>query len=330
MAVQVPGTVGEVGEFGLIDRIVSKLGTADVADVPLGPGDDAAIVSAPSGSVVVSTDMLVEGRHFRRDWSSPEDIGRKAAAQNLMDIVAMGARPTALLVAIGMPADTPTEWVMSLTEGLREEAALQGVTVVGGDVVRSERVVISVTALGDLGDDKPLTRSGVSAGQVIAVKGRIGWASAGLSILSRGFRTPRVLADAHRRPEPPYGAAAEARRGGATALIDISDGLVADLGHLAEASGVVIDIDRSLLPIADPVREAAAAFNVDPLIWVLSGGDDHAVAAAFDADTVLPEGFVVVAKALSLEDAPDVPKPMAIVNGKVPLGGGGHDHFSGV
>ena len=318
MAQHAPGSVGALGEFGLIDAVVSRF--AVTPDVLLGPGDDAAVVAAPDGRVVATTDLLVEGRHFRRDWSSAFEIGRKAAAQNLADVVAMGARPTALLVGLGAPADLPTSWATGLADGLAHECGLVGATVVGGDVVRSDSVVIAVTALGDLEGREPLTRSGARPGDVVAVAGRLGWAAAGLAVLGRGFRSPRVLADAHRVPDPPYAAGAAAALAGATAMLDVSDGLVQDAGHLAQASGVVVALDTARIAVDEPVAGAAAAFNADPLVWVLGGGDDHALLATFPPGTPLPEGFVAVGEISAGE-------PGVLVDGEPWAGPAGHDHF---
>jgi thiamine-monophosphate kinase len=321
--------ISEVGEFGLIERIQSALGGGVAAGVHVGIGDDAAVVAVPGDRVVVSTDMLVEGRHFRRDWSTAADVGAKAVAQNVIDIVVMGARPMTLVVALGVPAELPVEWVTELYGGMREAAQDQGVSIVGGDVVRSDRVVISVTVLGALSGSEPILRSGARPGDVVAVAGRLGWSAAGLSILSRGFRTPRALVDAHRRPEPPYPAAAAAAAAGATAMIDVSDGLVADLGHIARASGVAIEVDPALLRVDEPVASAAAAFNADPLVWVLTGGEDHAVAATFPAGASVPEGFTVIGTVSDVADVEVLEGPGVTVGGRVPRGGGGHDHFAG-
>lgn len=319
--------ISEVGEFGLIAAIDAALQAEPSESVIVGRGDDAAVVDAGAGPVVVSTDMLVEGRHFRRDWSTGRDVGAKAAAQNLVDIAVMGARPTALVVALGLPADLPVAWVEDLVAGLRSEAGPQGAPIVGGDVVRSDRITVSVTALGRLVGESAVLRSGARPGDVVAVAGRLGWAAAGLSILSRGFRTPRALVDAHRRPEPPYAAAAAAAAAGATAMIDVSDGLVADAGHVARASGVVVEIDPALCPVAEPVASAAAAFNADPLIWVLTGGEDHAVVATFPAAATLPPAFRVIGKVSDLAVVDVLDAPGVTVGGRVPRGGGGHDHF---
>jgi thiamine-monophosphate kinase len=141
-------TATDTGEFALIARVVARLGTGP--QVLLGPGDDAAVVAAPDGRVVATTDLLVEGVHFRRDWSSGYDVGRKAAAANLADVMAMGATGTALLVGLSAPPDLPVAWALALADGLRDEGALVGAVVVGGDTTSGERVVVAVTALGDL------------------------------------------------------------------------------------------------------------------------------------------------------------------------------------
>ena len=313
-----PGSVGALGEFGLVAAVVGRF--PSTPDVLLGPGDDAAVVAAPDSRVAASMDLLVEGRHFRRDWSSAVDIGRKAAAQNLADIVAMGARPTALLVGLAIPADLPAAWATDLADGLAQECALVGATVVGGDVVGSDLVVIAVTALGDLEGRDPVTRAGARPGDVVAVAGRLGWAAAGLMVLGRGFRSPRAVVDAHRVPHPPYAAGRAASLAGATSMIDVSDGLVADARHIAQASGVVVALESVRLLPDQPIIDAAAAFSMDPLAWVLTGGDDHALLATFPAEVTLPEGFTIVGQILSGE-------PEVLVDGSRHEGSGGHDHF---
>ncbi len=260
--------------------------------VLVGPGDDTAVVTAPDGRVAITCDLLVEGRHFRRDWSTPIDIGRRAAAASLADVAAMGGVTTSLVVGFGAPGDLPAAWAVSCAAGIREEAALVGAHLVGGDVVESPQVVISVTALGDLQGRAPVLRSGAQPGDVVAIVGRIGWAAAGLALLSRGFRSPKVLVDAHRFPQPPYAAGPLAAESGATSMIDVSDGLVADAAHVAEASGVTIEIDTADWEIPEPMQAAASAYNVDPREWMLTGGDDHALLATFPASAALPPGFV--------------------------------------
>ncbi|MDQ1604434.1 MAG: thiamine-monophosphate kinase [Actinomycetota bacterium] len=286
-------SVGETGEFALVEAIGARL---PPSDLPLGPGDDAAVVAAPDGRVVASTDMLVEGRHFRRDWSEPYDVGRKAAAANLADIAAMGARATALLVALAVPEDLPADWVLSLADGLRDEAAEVGAPVAGGDVVRSGVITVSVTALGTLEGRDPVTRAGAQPGQLVAVAGRLGWAAAGFAVLSRGFRSPRVLVEAHRRPAPPYDEGPRAAELGATAMIDISDSLVADLGHVAAASGVRIDVESAAFHVPPAFTDTARALSADPMAWLLAGGEDHALAACFPREVDLPMAWQIIGR----------------------------------
>ena len=309
--------VADLGEFGLIAAITARLPQA--SGVIGGPGDDAAVLATSDGRVVVTTDLLVENRHFRRDWSSADDIGHKAAAQNLADVAAMGAVPTGLVVGLGAPADLPTAWALGFADGLREECEPLGVSVVGGDVVRSDVVVVAMTALGDLRGRAPVTRAGARPDDVVAVCGRLGWAEAGFRVLSRGFRSPRVLVEAHRRPAVPYRAGPQAAELGATAMCDVSDGLLADLGHVAQASGVAVDIDSGAFDVPAPIRDAAAAIGAKPLDWILTGGDDNALAATFPAGVPLPEPWRVVGRVSTGEGV--------TVDGEPYEGDPGHAHF---
>jgi thiamine-monophosphate kinase len=291
---QLNGTVADAGEVALIAAITERLGSSDA--VLLGPGDDAAVVAAPDGRVVVTTDVLVEGRHFKRDWSSATDVGVRAAGANLADVAAMGGVPTALLVGLAVPPDLPAQWVLELADGLGEEAARAGASVVGGDLVRGEAVTISVTALGSLEGRDPVTRSGAAPGDLVAVAGRLGWSAAGFAVLSRGFRSPRTLVDAHRRPQPPYDEGPRAAALGATAMVDVSDGLVSDLGHVARASGVAIRLETDAFHVPQEFVDTARALNADPLQWLLTGGEDHALAATFPPDVDLPMAWSVVGR----------------------------------
>ena len=301
----VTGQVGAMGEEELTARILAVCeGSREHPLVVVGPGDDAAVVASPDARTVISTDLMVEGRHFRRDWSEPTDIGHRAAAANIADVAAMGARPTAVVIGLGIPADIDASWVESLMKGVVAQAERAGAAVVGGDVVAADRLVVSGTSLGNLEGREPILRSGARPGDVIAIAGRLGWAAAGLAVLSRGFRSPRVLVDAHRRPEPPYESALQAAEFGAHALMDVSDGLLLDLERMAQASGVCIDLDSATIDIAEPVAAAAAAYNLDPLQWVLGGGDDHAFVAAFAPEGQIPVGWHVVGTVEACEGSP--------------------------
>ncbi|MBF6128329.1 thiamine-phosphate kinase [Nocardia brasiliensis] len=334
----------ELGEFALIERINRR--RVQAPGVLLGPGDDAALVAAPDGRFVVTTDMLVQDRHFRLDWSSPADIGRKAIAQNAADVVAMGAAPSAFVVALGLPSDTPLEVVDGLADGMWAEAGRAGASIAGGDLVRSREIVISVTAFGDLNGRAPVPRSGARVGDTVAVAGRLGWSAAGLAALTAGVDAAEfaeVLA-AHRVPQPPYAAVldvlpakdpaphprddgaahphddaaprphdnaaphpradpaahphdstANSATPGPNSLTDVSDGLLADLGHIARASAVAIDLDSAAL--RDPALEQiAAALDADAAQWILTGGEDHAFAGTWPAGRLLPPGWVPIGR----------------------------------
>lgn len=311
-------TLAELGEFGLITRVTS--GRAQPAATLLGPGDDAAVVAAPDGRVVVCTDTAVEGVHWRPDWSTPHQVGRKVAAANLADVAAMGAVPTALVAALSCPPGTPVEQLSGYADGMWAEAAVTGVGVVGGDVTSAGQVVLTVTALGSLEGREPVTRSGARPGDVLALRGRLGWAAAGLAVLSRGFRSPASVVGAHRVPEPPYAAGPEAARAGATAMIDVSDGLLADLAHVARASEVRLDVRSTAFEVPARLADVGRALGVDPLHWVLTGGEDHALVAAFP--TAPPAGWTVIGEVLAGD-------PGVVVDGRVYEGGPqGWDHFA--
>jgi thiamine-monophosphate kinase len=325
-------TLGSAGELATLARILPHLPAADDAEV--GPGDDCAVVRAPDGRFVLTTDMMIEGPDFRRAWSTPHDLGRRAATSNLADVAAMGARPTALLVAIAAPAGTPVSDLEALADGLREGCALQapGCGVVGGDLSVSDALVITVTATGDLEGRDPVLRSGARPGDVIAVAGALGMAAAGVrllfdlarsaapggdlipdAVLARALRASHPAAvEAQLAPVAPLTAGVDAARAGATAMLDVSDGLLLDLGRMARASGVGIDLASAAL--SDAARRVAAAHPSLPpaaLDLVLTGGEGHALVAAFPAGASLPEPF----RAIGVVAEPGADGPGVTVDG---------------
>jgi len=313
-------SLGEVGEFGLIAAIA--LATRVGAGVEIGIGDDAALVAVSSGKVLITTDMAVEGVHFRTDWSSAYEIGRKCAAANLADIAAMGGVTRALVVAFAAPPQLSTEWALQLTQGINDECAVEGASVVGGDTVRGEIITISITAIGEVSPaiSAPVTRTGAHVGDIVYLLGQTGASAAGLEILSRGLGIAPGLIALHKVPKPPYESAREFAALGATSLCDVSDGLVADLGHIADASGVTIDIDVDALDISE-LFAAAHELEVDPFEWALGGGEDHAFTGTLPPQAVPPAG----ARAIGIV------RPRgegAVVSAGIALGHLGHDHFS--
>ena len=291
-------TLADTGEFGLISELVKLFGTDE--HVLVGPGDDAAVLRIKHGHVVVSTDMVVEGRHFRRDWASAEDVGHRAAAQNISDVNAMGGTARHLTIGLAAPADLPVQWALDFARGFAAECEKVGAHVVGGDVTRSDQLVIAVTVLGAV---HAVTRPPLGRRpRRRARPGRTaGLGRRGLAVLGRGFRSPRVLVEAYRRPEPPYAEGTVAAEAGATSLIDISDGLLAEAGHLAEASGVAIDVRRGAFEIPEPLQAVGAALGADPLQFILGGGDDHALLATFPDVASVPAGWQVVGEVLEGE-----------------------------
>jgi thiamine-monophosphate kinase len=280
-------TLTALGESAVLQRIFPRLPAA--AAQLLGPGDDAAVVAAPDGRFVVTTDTMIHGPDFRLAWSTPHELGVKAAASNLADVAAMGAAPTALVVALAAPADTEVAFLEAFADGLRDgcQRMAPGCGVVGGDLSVSTVLTIAVTAFGDLQGRDPVLRSGARAGDVVAVSGPLGAAAEGLRLLfTRGVvdgqpdaaATARLRAEhpaalaAQLAPTPPIADGVAAALAGATAMLDLSDGLAIDARRLALASGVALDLD------VDRGLE-------------LTGGEDHSLLATFPPGVGLPGGF---------------------------------------
>ena len=306
-------TVAEVGERGTLARILPLLPGS--AALSVGPGDDSAVVSLEAAEVVTTCDMMVEGPDFRRDWSTPHDIGYKAMTSNLADISAMGATPVGVIVALAAPTDTPVVDLVGIArgiaQGLQDMAPEAG--VLGGDLSTSHQLTLSVTVLGQLHGQPPVLRSGARVGDIVAVSGEPGRSQRGYDILAaatrdHGGQLPHeVRAELAQQPDVAHhlaprvdlGAGPAAAQAGATAMMDVSDGLMLDATRMAEASGVRIDFDPACV-----IDDA----------W-LSGGEDHGLLACFPSETHVPDGFVAVGHvAEHLEGEPRV-----TVGGEAPL-----------
>ncbi|MDX2355662.1 thiamine-phosphate kinase [Dietzia sp. PP-33] len=291
-----PPTVADVGEAAVLAVLSGPRGP-DAGD-PVGNGDDAAVLG-PAAATVVTTDMLVEGTHFRLDLTGWGDVGRRAVAQNVSDVLAMGADCSRVLVALAVPGETTMEQIRELSAGIHGEAARSGAVVVGGDLTSARIVIVGVTAIGTLPDGaRPLRIDGAAAGDRVALTGSPGRSAAGLALLLAGH-TDGPLQQAHRVPVPPIGSGRAARLAGAHALTDVSDGLLRDLAGLARASGVAADLVVDALPVDPRLREAAALLGApDPdaqvLDWVLDGGEDHGLLGTFPPGAAVPEGFTVI------------------------------------
>lgn len=297
-------TLGSLGESAVLQRIFPRL--PESAQTEVGPGDDAAVLRAPDGRYVVTTDTMVHGPDFRLAWSRPAELGWKAAATNLADVAAMGAVPTALVVALTAPASTPIEVLEGFADGLREAcvALAPGCGVVGGDLTVSPTLTVAVTAFGDLEGRVPVLRSGARVGDRVAVAGALGLAGRGIRQLFAEAVDPQGEPDAglaeqlrlaepealaaQLAPAPPIAAGRAAALAGATAMLDVSDGLLLDARRIAAASGVGIDLDTAAL---DPVAAVPPAPPGVTLRDVLTGGEDHAMLATFPPEAPLPAGF---------------------------------------
>jgi thiamine-monophosphate kinase len=313
-------TLADIGEDDLLSTIFPLLPGGP--GVLIGPGDDTALLSTPGGSVLATTDAMVRGRDWLDEWSTGADVGAKTVAQNIADIAAMGGVPSGLLVTLIADPRTSLAWVRDFTAGLAQAAGEAGVPVLGGDLSSAPDgvLVVSVTALGDCEGRQPVCRSGARVGDVLAVCGSLGHSAAGLLLLERGdTELAPELVSYHRRPRPPYEQGPVAARAGATAMLDISDGLGRDAGRLARASRVRIELDD--LVLADDVVPLQQVIGSDDA-WrsVLEGGEEHSLLASFPPGAGLPDGWRQIGKVVA---------GSGVLLRGVLVTGGGWDHFGG-
>jgi thiamine-monophosphate kinase len=322
----------ELGEFALIAAIKEMAATGP--GVIKGIGDDAAILMPSPGMVVlVTTDLLLEGVHFNLDFIDPYRLGRKAVAVNLSDMAACAGIPTAFLVSLATPAETEMAFMRSLYQGMLEQAQEFKVSLVGGDTSRGEKLLISITLMGEAEQAKVIYRAGAKKGDHIFVTGTLGDAALGLEQLKKGKREGEAITR-HLAPIPRVREGREiAQQGLATAMIDISDGLAADLGHILESSNVGAEVRLSSLPLSEEYRKEVAAYNADTYALALTGGEDYEL--LFTA----PEERTAAIKKLAREfgipitmigEITDISQGVTIYgeDGKVyPVKQRGHDHF---
>lgn len=326
-------------ESGILARLTS--GLPQGVDVELGPGDDAAVVRLASPRLVITTDTLTEGHDFLLDRTTPEQIGAKAAVQNLADVAAMGARPQAVVSAVSAPRDIDSAILEGITRGLAQRCARYGASVVGGDLGAAQALSITITAVGALPEEQaPRTRSGARPGDVVAVgSALLGRSAAGLALILEGD-PERMAADSaaqaliawQNSPDPDlqlgWTAAAGGREGAqsATSMMDLSDGLVRDGGRIARASGVILDLDHRVLE-SDAAALAPAAHLLGrsdeaAWEWVLHCAEEHAMLATFGGPG-LPLGFRAIGRVRALGAGEE---PAILLDGE-PIAGEGFDHF---
>ena len=292
-------TVRELGEFALLARLQRRLKQADAPPVVRGIGDDCAVLRPADGhDLLVTTDTQEEGVHFRRDWSTPEDIGWRCLAVNVSDVAAMGGTPLGAVVALSLPETLAVAFVEAMYDGMSAMAEAYDCPIIGGNISKStERLSVTITVLGSAPRDGAMYRASARAGDDIWVTGDLGAAKAGLEALVHpqavaGLPTDAVLSR-YRRPLPRLRESQFLRQHGARSLIDLSDGLSSDLAHVCEASSVGARLHAERIPISDETRKVAGALGLDPLIWALHGGEDFelCLTAPPDVATSLEQGF---------------------------------------
>ena len=272
-------------EQQIIEQLQRLFATNFPADIEVGIGDDAAVLLGIKNKLVATTDMAVEDVHFNLNWSTPFQIGAKLTTANLADLFAMGATPKYLLVAAALPSEISENFVSELANGIRSVADQFNVAVVGGDLSRSAKVVLTITAFGDIAGNA-ITRAGAKVGDQIYVSELPGLSAAGYAILSRGLDRPRYVVQAHLNPKliPPTQLIKVA-----TALCDISDGISIDGSNIAKASKVNFSLDKELIRAADgfsDLAELATELNEDVFDWILNGGEDHFFLAAVNPENI--------------------------------------------
>jgi len=302
--------LSSLGEFGLIERLRRRLGPPP-PELALGIGDDcAALQLPPDRQLLVTCDLLLEGVHFRRDWTDLQRLGRKCVAVNLSDIAAMGGEPRQLVLGLGLPEDLTLEEFDQFLDGFCEAAAAYGVTVIGGDTCRAQQfLTVSVTAFGSIAPGRLLRRSGARPGDLLLVSGTLGDSALALRQLQRGAAAEPWLLERHFDPTPRVALGqALAACGAVRAMIDLSDGLLADLGHLLEQSGVGARVEAAALPLSAPF-ESLAGDPDERLELALAGGEDYELLLA-----VRPDRLPLVQAA-----AQQVGVPLTVIGEVLPL-----------
>jgi thiamine-monophosphate kinase len=326
------GSVGEIGEFGLIEQLASIVGAEAPADLIVGIGDDAAAWRVGDQVLLATTDTLVEGVHFLPEFSPWADVGWKALAVNVSDIAAMGGEPLFAMVTLALPVESEVSFADELYGGLMECAREYGVTVAGGDIARAPQICVTIALIGraQMREGEPLLmrRDGAKAGDVIAATGTLGDSAAGLWRLRKGATEEDALVRAHVRPLPRLAEAQEAARAGIECAIDVSDGLMQDLGHICEMSGLGAEIREESLPLSDDLR---SAYPEDAMALACSGGEDYELIITGEEEAVERVGEEISAALTVIgrmtESAEHRPRLLDRAGKELPVALHGWDHL---
>ncbi len=334
--------ISDLGEFGFLEKLLPRLQSPE-ARLRIGPGDDACVVEPPAGvPIVLTTDMLIEGIHFRLDWQKPDELGWKAIAANLSDVAAMGARTAWVLISLGCPADTEVALLDNLYRGMLDLCEISGVTIVGGDTTRSQQLTLSITAVGLCPQAVPVTIAAARPGETIYATACPGMSALGLRLLEKFGRAefPARYEEAlqsHIHPRIPWREAPEiARLVHPGAMTDLSDGLARDVGKICQASGVGARIDFRSLSWHKELLQAHEEFGWNPVDFALTGGEDYCLLFTADPER-LAEGrqrSQPLAALPLLELGEITPREKGFValwpDGRVqPIESKGFDHFMG-
>lgn len=293
--------VAQIGEGALIAALGEIFGEVqnlkDQKNLLFGIGDDGAVLAPSALPTVATMDLAVEDVHFKTDWSTAHQIGAKVAVANIADIYAMGGDPHSLLVGISLTGKEKVDWVLDLARGIAEEAKKVGARVIGGDTVRGDKITIAITALGNTSE--PIYRSGAKVGDQLVISGLPGASAAGLALLKADKRElfPEIV-NAHLQPSVDGKRAHALISAGATAMCDLSDGLLVDVSRISEASGVGIKINLDHLNLSS-LTEAGTSLAVDPMSWVLTSGEEHLFIATLPASAALPEGALQIGEVIN-------------------------------
>jgi len=333
-------TMGNIGEFGFVERIRKTL-KEDGSSVVLGVGDDAAILRPTAGQeLIFTTDMLVEGKHFDLKTISPWQLGAKTMAVNISDCAAMGAKPTAVVVSLGVPKDFPVKDLEAFYDGMKGWGESYGARIVGGDTVGSDQFVVNIALIGEVEKGRALRRSGAKTGEALLVTGTLGDSAAGFHSLQhpdpKGKESATLLLKRHLTPTPRFnvGRYLSSKRL-ASAAIDVSDGLSSEIHHLCEESGIGAEIHEEALPLSDSLLHYCEVKGLDPLAFALDGGEDYELlftvplARISEAIRNLPGETGTPVRSIGRM----VPKAKGVTlitrkGQRVPLRSKGFDHFS--
>jgi thiamine-monophosphate kinase len=305
----------EIGETEALRRALSVF--KPVATTLVGPGDDAAVISVSDSRVVITTDTMVQDHDFRLEWSSGFDIGYKAVTSNIADLVAMGAAPRALTVALVVTKETPQAWLEDFASGLQSACDRHApeCQIVGGDLASGEQIVIAIAAHGDLESRHPILRSTAEVGDLIVIAGTLGKAACGLALLSSNDEGLSAsypeLVSIQLRPVPDFALGLQLAAV-ASSMLDVSDGLSLDAGRLASSSNVSMNIKKELLEGYAAILEQAAqsinsrdseAQTVSEWDWILHGGEDHCFLGTVSPTATLPRGTKVIGEVIAKGDS---------------------------